>query len=313
MLSNTAQANPLTSCLRFLSRCFQTLGIHTTRPERLRKKYASNHSRFLYIDETLVHYQDEGEGPVLILCHGVLASLHTWDGWVERLKSKYRIIRFDIPGFGLSDPNSQRQLSPEYSEEFLNLFVTALGIEECYLVGNSLGGFISWNYAVTHPERVKKLILIDPIGYEQTLPTVMKLVTSPGIQNIARWIAPKFIVDSGVRKVYGQPGNIHQSVFQRYYDLLSHPGGRDAMVDVFLTFRRYNGHPDVTTKMKTLKIPTLLMWGRDDAWVPVSHVEDWKRDVPHAEAIIYEHAGHIPMEECPELTASDADQFLSRA
>jgi pimeloyl-ACP methyl ester carboxylesterase len=73
----------------------------------------------------------------------------------------------------------------------------------------------------------------------------------------------------------------------------------------------FNGHPEVTTKMKTLKMPTLVMWGEEDAWVPVSHVENWKRDVPHAETIVYTNAGHIPMEEFPEKTAFDAHRFLS--
>jgi len=297
--------------LGLLSRSLQKVGVHTTHPEHLKDKYASDKSKYITLSDTTIHYEDEGEGPVLILSHGVMASLHTWDGWVEALKSKYRIIRFDIPGFGLSDPNANKQFNPEYTAELLNEFVDALGLEKFYLVGNSLGGFISWNYAATHPERVEKLILIDAIGYEQKLPAVMKLVSSPVIQDVARWIAPKFIVDSCVRKVYGEPDNIHHGIFDRYFDLLSHPGGRDAMVDVFLTFKHFNGHPEVTTKMKTLKMPTLIMWGEDDAWVPVSHVENWKRDLPQAEAIIYKNAGHIPMEEYPEQTSLDADKFLS--
>ncbi len=297
--------------LQALSSAYEKIGIHTTHPDRLKEKYASSHSKYITIDGTVIHYQDEGKGPVLILSHGVMASLHTWDGWVDILKTKYRIIRFDIPGFGLSDPNASKQFNPEYTITLFNGFVDALGVDTFYLVGNSLGGFISWNYAATHPERVKKLILIDPIGYEQKLPFIMKLVTQPIIQFVSRWIAPKFIVDSCVRKVYGQPDNIHHTVFDRYFDLLSHPGGRDAMVDVFLTFKHFNGHPEVISKMKKLSMPTLIMWGEEDAWVPVEHAKNWKKDVPHAESIIYKNAGHIPMEEFPEKTATDADRFLS--
>ncbi|OUS28700.1 hypothetical protein A9Q99_11230 [Gammaproteobacteria bacterium 45_16_T64] len=310
-MTNTVQTQQGSLVLRTLTRAFQGLGFHTTQPSKLKAKYESDNSQYVTIDGTTIHYTDEGQGPILVLSHGVMASLHTWDGWVERLKSTYRIIRFDIPGFGLSDPNAATHFNPEYTEALLNGFVNELQLDEFYLVGNSLGGFISWNYAASNPDRVKKLILIDPIGYEQKLPFIMKLVSLPVFQTISRWVAPRFIVDSCVKKVYGQPQNILSTVFDRYFDLLSHPGGRDAMVDVFLTFRYFNGRPEIVNKMKMIQVPTLIMWGRDDAWVPVEHVENWKRDVQASQAIIYDNAGHIPMEEYPAITARDADRFLS--
>ena len=287
------------------------LGHHTTSTEQLKVKYADEKSQYVEVDGTLIHYQDEGQGPILLLIHGVMASLHTWDGWVDKLKSKYRIIRFDIPGFGLSPAVPNQKYNPEYTVNMLNGFVDALGIDRYCLIGNSLGGFISWNFAATHPEKIDKLVLIDPIAYEQPLPPLIRFVTLPGVRRIARKIAPRLFVDTGVRNVYGQPDKIQPATFQRYYDLLSHPGARGAMVDVFLTFKYFNGHPDVTSKMKTIKVPTLLMWGEADAWVPVSLLDNWRRDVPHAQVITYPGAGHIPMEELPEQTAMDADSFLS--
>lgn len=83
------------------------------------------------------------------------------------------------------------------------------------------------------------------------------------------------------------------------------------MVDVFLTFKNFNGHPEVTTKMKSISITTLVIWGENDAWVPVAHIENWKRDVPQAKTIIYKNAGHIPIEEFPSITAADAERFLT--
>ncbi len=289
----------------------RNFGIHTTSPEQLKQKYGNDISQYINLDGVTIHYQIEGEGPTLILAHGVMASLHTWDGWVEALKDKYRIIRFDIPGFGLSDPNQQRQLNPEYAVYITHAFVNALGLDTFYLAGNSLGGFLAWNYAAAHPERVKKMILLDPIGYEQKLPWVMKIVTWPIIRFFARLTAPKFIVDYCVRMVYGKPENIKHGIFDRYFDLLSYPGGRDAMVDLFLVFKFYNGHPDIAAKIKSISVPTLLMWGEKDAWVPVSLVDSWKKDIAQLEAIIYANVGHVPMEEIPQQTALDADRFLT--
>lgn len=145
MMPNTAPQKVTHPCLQTLSRAFEKIGVHTTHPDKLKEKYDSDHSQYATVEGMVIHYQDEGEGPVIILSHGVMASLHTWDAWVDILKSKYCIIRFDIPDFGLSDSNTSKQFNPEYT---VALF---------YLVGNALGGFISWNYAATYPERVKSL------------------------------------------------------------------------------------------------------------------------------------------------------------
>src|SRR4051794_40096983 len=142
----------------------------------LRRKYESEHSRYVKIDGTRVHYRIEGDGPPLVLLHGVLASLQTWDGWVHELKPHYRMIRVDLPGFGLTGPMASRNYTPEYSATFMDELRSKLGLERFHLAGNSLGGFLSWYYTTAYPARVDKLILIDPIAYPQKLPAVMKLV-----------------------------------------------------------------------------------------------------------------------------------------
>ncbi|MDB4976969.1 MAG: alpha/beta hydrolase fold, partial [Myxococcaceae bacterium] len=97
-------------------------------PTRL--KYESESSRYVEVDGKRFHYRIEGSGPTLILLHGVMASLHTWDGWVEQLASSYRIIRLDLPGFGLSDPlTSPDHYSPEHSIEMFDKLRAAFGIE----------------------------------------------------------------------------------------------------------------------------------------------------------------------------------------
>jgi hypothetical protein len=78
------------------------LGMTTIPLDKLKMKYADVESKIIQIDDMNIHYKDEGQGPVLILVHGVCASLHTWDGWAGRLKDHYRIIRMDLPGFGLT-------------------------------------------------------------------------------------------------------------------------------------------------------------------------------------------------------------------
>ena len=154
----------------------------------IRAKYELSGSCYVEVDGLSIHYTIEGSGPTLVLLHGVMASLHTWDGWVDQLASSFRIVRIDLPGFGLSDHLADPEhYSPEHSMALFDKLRAALGLERFHIAGNSLGGFMAWYYAVHHPDRVDKLILIDPIAYPQPLPPIMQFVALPGIGEIARF------------------------------------------------------------------------------------------------------------------------------
>ena len=282
--------------------------------QALKNKYENEQSQYIKIDGTHIHFRDEGSAdkPVLILIHGVLSSLHTWDGWVAALSDHYRLIRMDIPGFGLTGPAQQPDYSPEYAADFCEQFTQTLGIEDgFYLAGNSLGGFLSWNYAAKYPDRVAKLVLLDPIGYPQKIPALIKLVLSPLVKSAAKRVAPRLLVDKGVREVYGNPRKITRTTFDLYNDMLKRPGNRASMVDVLEAMTFYADHPTLKNKIREIKAPTLMLWGRKDRWVPIHLLEHWLMDLhTKVEHVIYEGVGHIPMEEIPEMSARDAHNFL---
>ena len=132
--------------------------------ETLKKKYCNEQSKFIEINGQEIHYRDEGSGYPLVLVHGTSSSLHTWDAWTNELKNDFRIIRMDIPAFGITGETKDRNYTIENYVKFIDAFTTALGVDTFYLAGNSLGGEITWNYAYSHPDRVKKIILIDAAG-----------------------------------------------------------------------------------------------------------------------------------------------------
>jgi alpha-beta hydrolase superfamily lysophospholipase len=118
-------------------------------PERLKAKYAGPPSKFVNIAGLKVHYRDEGQGVPLVLLHGAASSLFTWDGWTRELSTSYRVIRLDLPGFGLTGPNAAKDYSMAWHTRFLASFLDKLGVKECYLAGNSFGGHIAWMRAAT--------------------------------------------------------------------------------------------------------------------------------------------------------------------
>ena len=105
----------------------------------LKDKYAGPESRFLALDGMQVHYRDQGQGQAVVLVHGTASSLHTWEEWARGLKTNYRVVRMDLPAFGLTGPNRANDYSLEAYDAFLVSFLDKLGIERCHLAGNSPG------------------------------------------------------------------------------------------------------------------------------------------------------------------------------
>jgi pimeloyl-ACP methyl ester carboxylesterase len=285
--------------------------------KNLKLKYVNKESKFIEIEcgkaSCRIHYRDEGSGPVLLLLHGVCASLHTWDAWVETLKPYYRIIRFDIPGFGFSSIPENGGYDPEMGVEIIEKFVKKMGIEHFFLAGNSIGGFISWKYALKYPDRVDKLILIDAVGHNQELPWIMSFASHPVIRPFARRIMPRFFFDMAARQVFGDPSKLTDQIKDRYFELSTTNGNRKAYVDFFTVMRKLCHSKELPEGMARIKPPLMVMWGTEDRWVPLKYFQLWKQIFPDATFKTYEGVGHTPMEEIPVQTADDARAFLMAA
>lgn len=277
--------------------------------EYLIDKYADGESRFIDINGLRVHYRDQGEGRAVILLHGTGASLHTWDGWVRELAGRYRVIRMDLPAFGLTGPTEEGDYSMAFYTAFLKDFLDKTGVESCVLAGNSLGGRIAWNFSWMHPDRVDKLILIDPAGMPRKTPTpfVLKIAGNPLLKHILKHAALRGLVEKSLREVYGDPEKVTPELIDRYYELSLRPGAREAFGRRAALLYRDN-----TDKLSEIKIPVLILWGEKDAWIPVEDAELFKNRLVDAEVIVYPGLGHVPMEEAPEQTVRDALLFMKK-
>lgn len=300
-----------------LSAGFARLGFGAIPLEPLKARYgnAANGSRYIELDGFNVHYRDEGsrDKPALVLIHGVVASLHTWDDWVPAFAADYRVIRFDVPGFGLTGPARDGVYSAERMIKVLGLLLDYLGVNQACLAGNSLGGYIAWNFALAQPQRVRKLVLIDPAGYHmQKVPWMIAAAALPGATVAMPMWMPRALIAQGIKEVYGEPSRIKPGVVDRYNDLTRRPGNRRAMMDIFRVLLNVNRTELHTTGARVAQIqtPTLLLWGERDRWISPTHVPLWQRDLPGIQVKTYPGVGHIPMEEIPQQSAADTLRFL---
>ena len=300
----------LSSLLSGLQGC-TAMGTQTLPFDVLNKKYTDDSSRYMDVNGLTIHYRIEGNGPPLVLLHGVGSSLHTWDQWVEQLKGKYQVIRLDLPGFGLTGPDvAPNSESATYMVEMLNRFTEKLGLERFFIAGNSLGGYYAWNYALKYPEKLYKMVLMSSAGYAQDMPFWLGFASFPGVHWISPHMMPRYLLNKTVESAYSDDEMVTDQIKQRYFDLSQRAGNRESYVKHFLRLRELSDDDSQGDRVKDVMVPTLLMWGEHDEWIPIDVMRLFHRDLPYSEYLVYEGIGHLPMEEIPVQSARDANNFF---
>ena len=282
---------------------------------QMQRKYGSAASRFAKLEPGLrVHYRDEGkqDGPVLVLIHGSNASLHTWEQWVGILGKDYRIISLDLPGHGLTGNNPAGVYDSASYVRVVDRLLTKLNVDKAVIGGNSMGGGVSWAYALEHPEKVEALLLVDasgqPYARSGKTPLGFRLMRMPVIKEAARFIAPRSIFESSVKTSMSVQSEIDDKLIDRYWELNRYPGNRNATMQRFSSSKSMV--PGTKERLSTIKVPVLILWGAEDNLIPVTAAKWFAEAMPQAKLIIYPNVGHIPMEEIPQKSANDVKIWL---
>jgi pimeloyl-ACP methyl ester carboxylesterase len=281
--------------------------------EALAERWAPPPSRFVTLQGMSVHLRDEGriDDPLpLLLLHGTSASLHTWDGWVTALAPGRRVLRVDLPGFGLTGPFPHDDYDIERYVDFVIALLDHLEIPAAIIAGNSFGGQIAWEMAAAAPERVAALVLVDALGYPfepESIPIGFRVALNPRLQPLMTRLLPRRLVVSSVRDVYGDPGIVSTKLVDRYYELSLREGNRRA-----LGLRLAQTFPNEARaeRIASLAVPTLILWGGRDRLIPLEYGRRFARDIAGSRLVVFEALGHVPHEEAPEATVAEVLAFL---
>lgn len=280
--------------------------------DTLKSKYTTAASAFVDVMQMQVHYRDEGnknDSLPLVLIHGTGASLHTWEESVKLLTDSFRVITLDLPAYGLTGPNPKRIYSQAFYVQFIDEFLKSIHVNKCIIGGNSLGGAIAWNYMYEHPTKVEKLILIDAAGYpmiSESKPIAFTLAQIPVLKHMLNYITPRFLAKKSVMNVYDDPTKVTEKVVDRYFDLFLREGNRQAFVDRM----NFSTYPDHLIRLRTIKTPTLIIWGENDKLIPIENAQKFHADLPNDTLVVLEKTGHVPMEENPNRTVDAIRLFL---
>ena len=254
-----------------------------------------------------VRISGPADAPPVILLHGFGSSLETWEPWAGVLARHYRVIRFDLPGFGLTGPDPSGDYTDQRTVLILAALMDRLGIRQADLIGNSLGGKIAWNFAAAYPERVNRLVLISPDGFASPGFEYGVKPKLPFIMRLLPYTLPRFMLRMNLVIAYADPKKLSDATLTRYQDMMLAPGDRHALLartqQVFLE------PPE--PKLAKISAPTLILWGEEDRMIPFSNAADYMRDIRHAKLVALPGLGHVPFEENPAASLPPVMAFLN--
>jgi pimeloyl-ACP methyl ester carboxylesterase len=280
----------------------------------LAARWAPPPSEFRAIQGMQVHLRDEGPGddPLpLLLLHGTSASLHTWDGWTRALSPERRVIRVDLPGFGLTGPFPHDDYSIERYIEFIAALLDSLGLQRVVIAGNSFGGQVAWESAVEMPARVAALVLVDAVGYPftpESVPLAFQLARYPALRPLIAYLLPRRVIRASLHNVYGDPNRVDEALVDRYYELALRDGNRRALG---LRFAHVMPTHERAGRIATITQPTLILWGGRDRLIPLESGHRFARDIAGSRLVVFDALGHVPHEESPLESVAMVKDFLS--
>ncbi|MEP6343072.1 MAG: alpha/beta hydrolase [Maricaulaceae bacterium] len=279
-----------------------------TDTEAMRAKYGGEQARFVQmVSGANVHYRDQGpkDAPAIIMIHGMSSHLQTWEPLIAQMGDTYRILSLDLPGFGLTGPNPTGDYGPTVYTQAVLTVMDEAKIDKAIIVGNSMGGWTAWRMGLSHPERVKGLVLLDPWGApgenNEKSNLAFKLMASPIGRALMPHFTPKSIVKQSILQSVEKDEIVTDEMVERYYELTRYPGNRQATIDAM----KVTDDLSAWSNINTLKSPVLIIWGREDQLIDVSRSEAFAAELEGEVIIIYDNVGHLPMEEVPADVARD--------
>jgi triacylglycerol lipase len=250
-----------------------------------------------------IHYWDVGSGPVVVLLHGLGSRKEDWVSVVAPLSQNYRLLVPDQIGFGHSD-KPLLDYSIQTYVDFLNEFLRDLKVEKASLVGESLGGWICGLYAAeisggAHLVPVEKLILVDSAGLKQDKPipdlNPSSLAAMRALMQ-AVFFDTSWLDDNTLRKIFADKLATHDAYTVRSF--LNNPAiGAERLDD----------------KLANIKVPTLVLWGKQDSLLPIAAGERYAAGIAGARLVSFDKCGHVPAIEQTEAFLSTVSGFLGVA
>ncbi|MER7457685.1 alpha/beta fold hydrolase [Micromonospora sp. NPDC126480] len=245
-----------------------------------------------------VCHRVDGDGPPVVLLHGIGRTLRDFDDLHGRLAQRFRVHSVDLPGYGGSLPMTAPYTLPELGR-FVGRYLDAVGVDRpVHLVGNSLGGAIAMQFAVTEPARVTSLGLVTPAGFGQEVTILLRLLAVRPFGRLllrpSRWSARRT-----ERALFCDPAFVTAERVAYALAVARQPHAARVMLETARNLGTFRGvrpqwREDVLARLAELDLPTLVVWGEKDLILPAAHLAAARARLPRARTHLFENCGHMP-------------------
>lgn len=264
-----------------------------------------------------LHYETYGSGDPVLFLHGLGASIYSWRNLKAPLEGEYKLILFDLKGFGNSPKPRDNRYSVQDQADLIYKFIIDQDLRNLTLVGNSYGGAVSLVLSIMlcerEPGRLSKLMLIDSGGYNESLPWHLKLLRTPVLGWLALSLSPsKMLAKSVLGYCYYNDQLIGDAQIASYAAPLKMPGGKYGLLKTAQQVIPSN-IDEVTRKYETICVPTLIVWGEEDEVIPLTIGRKLDAAIPCSKLLTISKSGHVPQEETPAEIIPLIKDFLQNS
>ena len=258
---------------------------------------------FITIDDNQIRYLESGNSDeCLVLIHGLGASAERWNRVIPIFEKYFHVIVPDLIGFGYSD-KPLVDYTPDFFSEFLKKFLDALNIPNPYLIGSSLGGQITAEFASKYPANVKKLILVSPAGMmKESTPALDAYIMAALYPNEQSAKNAFEMMEASGREV-------DEEIIHGFIKRMQLPNAKMAFMSTILGLKNSE---IITEKLKIVNTPTLIIWGSNDPVIPIIHADAFVSSIKDCRFYRMDNAGHTPYVQYPEAFVNVVLDFLNK-
>jgi 4,5:9,10-diseco-3-hydroxy-5,9,17-trioxoandrosta-1(10),2-diene-4-oate hydrolase len=273
---------------------------------------------YVKVGQINTRYWVDGEGSPVVLIHGLGGSATGWLNTFTPLCAEHRVYALDLIGHGRTDKPTAAQHRFSDLADFVCAFMSALEIDRAHMMGHSMGGAVALQFVIAYPERVERLILADSGGLGREAAFFLRLMSIPALGELMY----KMTYTTNIQKFAQQvrtgafdASNISDQLIENIYAVEQGPDQYKTTLKVLRMGADWRGqkasfYKPILEQLPTILHPTLLIWGRHDALVPVKHGERAVKRIPDARLEVIESCGHTPMFEQPAIFNRLVLEFL---